>query len=301
MPYVKIVFLILMTSTAFAQKIVKVKGNKLIFSTTKISVSEGDVLTISSDGFDAGKVKVLKVGSKAAVGKIIEGSALKGDMIQGASSKSGSSDSTESEEVVRSSSKKSKSQRSSLGASNWTVYLGYNMSMLSSITSQDGDYALDALTGINLKGEYRKGTRGYQLGIQSLSGSATFNSKVASLTIKNADVSVLNLYGHYISYLSSGLFWKAGAHLATMSITDKMTLGTATGDHQLDLKGFGGIGGIGYNYYLGKFVLQAEAMGEMDVYMFNDSKLPSSINQNLEEGTFITYGVVLGLNAGFRF
>lgn len=314
-------FLIIgLQNSAFSQKVLKVKGNKLIFSTRSLDVSEDDILPVTSDGFEAGKVKVLKVGDKTALAKIISGSVLVGDQVgtgNGSRSSSGdSSFSSESDDASwspadsgskRNSSSKYKSSRYN-GPSHWSVFLGYSNLMLADLSTQQGDFALDALTGILLKAENKTGNSSYQFGYQKLSANASFNSKVAAISISGTTVDANQLFFQFANYFNSNFYWTYGAEVSMVNIKDTITLNTGTpatsitGQHTLDLKGLGGIGGVGYNFIFAQnFIVQTEALAVLDYYFLNDSKLPAGANQDFKEGTFLTYGLQFNISVGYKF
>jgi hypothetical protein len=300
---IRFMFLVLMlqTGTIFAQKILKVQGNKVVISTRGLDVSEGDVLTITSDGFEAGKVKILSVSSKTAVGKITEGSALKGDSVKGGGSKRSSKSDDEEDEDYGSSkkSKKSKSSRSSKG-SGFGAHVGFSYAMLSNIASQQGDYAQDGQTGIFLMGEYRTGKSIYHFGLRNTSGGATFTPKQAGLNITNIEISTTNIFGRISNPINRNAYFTYGGQFSMVSVEDNMNTGLVSGAHTLDLKGLGGIGGVGYDFLLGSFVLKAEGLFEINYYFMNSSKVPGNASE-FDTGAFMTYGLHLNFSVGYKF
>lgn len=295
------------TSTLFAQKILKVQGNKVVISTRGIDVSEGDVLAITSDGFEAGKVKILSVGSKTAIGKITEGSALKGDSIaaerSGSKKSSRGSNEYEDEDYSQddsSSSKKSKRKsRSSIGKG-FGVHVGMTYAMLSNITSVQGDYALDGQPGFLLMGEYRTGKSIYHFGFNTTSGDATFTSKQAGLSITNAEVSSTNLFGRISTPYTKNIYFTYGGQFSMVSVEDNMNTGTANGTHKLDLKGLGGLGGLGYDLKFGSLILKAESLFEINYYFMNSSTVPGNSSE-FDTGSFLIYGLHLNFTVGYKF
>jgi len=315
-----VILFILFISTVQAQKILKVRGNKVVISIKSISVNEDDILDVSSDGFAAGKIKIISVGGKTAIGKIIEGSALVGDVVGGGSgesngSKSSSSDFSNSESssssdddfnpAGKSRGSKSKGSSRKSGGGEWAIYAGLAFVMNGPISSEQGDYAQDALSGPQFKGEYKRGKSSYHFGLQLISGGATFQQKSSSIRITNIDISATNLFFHKATFISKSFYWKMGGEFSMLTVDDTITITstnpTITGKHSLDLKGLGGVGGIGYNLNFGNWVSQAEFLAQVDYYFSNSSTLPSSISQNFEVGSFLTYGIQIGLNLGYKF
>lgn len=281
----------------FAQKILKVQGNKLVISTKKLSVEEGDVLTITSDGFEAGKVKILSVGSKTAIGKIVEGSALVGDSVKSGGSVKSNSSSDDSDDSYSTSSKKSKKGKSGKGG--FAAHLGFTYAMLSNITSQQGDYALDGQTGLFLMGEYRVGKSIYQFGLRRSSGDATFTSKDAALSITGAEMTATNLFARIANPYTKNFYFTYGGQVSLVSVEDTMTW-TSTGKHTLDLKGLGALGGAGYDFYIGSLILKAESLFEINYYFLNSSTVPGA-SSSFDSGAFMIYGLHFNFSVGYKF
>ncbi len=284
------------STTILAQKILKVQGNKVVISTRGIDVSEGDVLSVTSDGYEAGKVKILTVGSKTAVGKITEGSALKGDSVVASGGGSKKSSDDEDEDAPKSS--KRKKSRSASG-SGFGIHVGLGVSMLSSIASAQGDYTQDTQTGLFLMGEYRTGKSIYHFGLKNTSGSAEFTSKAAGLTITGAEVTTTNLFGRISNPIFKNFYVSYGGQFSMVSVEDNMTSGSGSGAHTLDLMGLGGLAGVGYDLVFGSFVIKAESLVEINYYFMNSSKVPGS--SEFDTGAFMIYGLGINLSLGYRF
>lgn len=290
-------FIAFISRPVSAQKILKVQGNKLVVSTKKISVEEGDVLTITSDGFEAGKVKILKVGSKTAIGKIIEGSALVGDSVKAPSSSSNSKSSNDNSEDY-SSGNSGKKGKKSKGGSGYAAHIGFTYAMLSNITSQQGDYALDGQTGLFLMGEYKTGKKSYQFGLRRSSGSATFTTKDPSISITGAEMTSTNLFARIANPYTKNIYFTYGGQFSLVSVEDTMTW-SSTGKHTLDLKGLGALGGAGYDFYIGSIILKAESIFEVNYYFLNSSTAPGA--SSFDSGSFMIYGLHFNFSVGYKF
>ncbi len=281
-------------STSFAQKVLKVKGNKVVFSIRSLDLSEGDELTITSDGFEAGKIKVLKVGSKSAIGKIVEGSALKGDAVTGGQKRS----SSRSEDNDKRSTKRGSRNKS--GGSGFSAHLGMTYSMLSNITSQQGDYTQDGQPGFLLMGEYRTGKNMYHFGLRYTSGGATFTSKQTGLVITNPDITTTNLFARISNPFTPNFYFTYGGQFSMLSVEDHMQIGAVSGTHTLDLKGLGGLGGVGYDFFLGSFIFKAESLFEINYYFMNSAKEPAG-SSDFDTGAFMVYGLHFNFSVGYKF
>lgn len=283
----------------WAQKVLKVQGNKVVISIKGLDVSEGDVLTITSDGFEAGKIKILSISSKTAIGKITEGSALKGDAVQGGGGGSKrSSHSDDEESYDEKPSQKGKKNRNV--GSGFSAHLGMTYAMLSNITSQQGDYALDGQLGFLLMGEYRTGKSVYHFGLRRSSGDATFTSKVAGLVITNPEVTATNLFARISNPYTKSFYFTYGTQFSMLSVEDNMQIGAANGAHTLDLKGIGGLGGVGYDIFLGPLILKAESLFEINYYFMNSAKVPSD-SSDFDTGAFMVYGLHFNFSVGYKF
>lgn len=305
------IVIVLSLSTAlnrvYAQKILKVKGNKVLISTKSIDVSVGDVLSVTSDGYEAGKVKVLTVKSSTAIGKIISGSALAGDKVKvsesGGGDEDSSNDSEESGGLFSSSKKSSSGGTTSRGK--WEVLAGYGLYMPSNISSEQGDYVLSGFSAMTLGAQYKMSPKTHLMaGVQLVSGTTKFESSATTLTITNPTVSGFNLFLNAHKFFTPSLYWILGGHYTTLSFEDTLTSTatspTTSGAHTLDLGGVGGQGGAGYRYNLKPIFLQFEGLAEFNFYLFNKTTLPGT-NQDFDTGTFSNYGLQLRVIVGYTF
>lgn len=299
----KYVFLLFVISLSYnaevlAKKVLKVQGNKVVISTKGLDVSEGDELTITSDGFEAGKIKILSVSSKTAIGKITEGSALKGDAVTGSRS-GGSRKSSRDEDEEDSTPRSSKGKKSRNVGKGFSAHVGMTYAMLSNITSQQGDYVLDGQPGLLLMGEYRTGKSIYHFGLRYSSGAATFTSKQTGLLITNPDVTATNLFARISNPYTKNLYFTYGGQFSMLSVEDNMQIGSNNGAHTLDLKGIGGLGGVGYDMFFGSFIFKAESLLEINYYFMNSSTVPGSAS--FDTGAFMVYGVHFNFSVGYKF
>lgn len=287
--------LIFSTTVAYSQKILRVQGNKVVISARGIDISEGDVLSVTSDGFEAGKVKILSVNSKTAIGKITEGSALKGDSVQ----TSGSSGRKSSKSSSSSGSSKGKNRSGSTGTG-FGAHLGLSYAMLSNITSQQGDYTQDGQMGLFLMGEYRTGKSIYHFGLRTGAGDATFTAKVSNLVITNPEITTTNIFARISNPISKNLYFTYGAQFSMVSVEDNMQTNLNNGAHTIDLKGLGALGGVGYDLILGSFILKAESLLEINYYFMNTSTVPGE-SGDYDPNAFMIYGIHFNFSVGYRF
>lgn len=69
-------------SVSFAQKVVKVKGNKVYFKKAGYAVKVGEELVVLSNGTDAASIEVLKVRRNIGLGRIVNGTVKPGYQVQ---------------------------------------------------------------------------------------------------------------------------------------------------------------------------------------------------------------------------
>ncbi|MCB9094670.1 MAG: porin family protein [Halobacteriovoraceae bacterium] len=120
-------FLIL-TPLAFPNKIVKVKGNTVYFTRSGVKAKKGRTLKVYADGYEVGKIKVIKVSGKYGIAKIVEGSVAKGDQVKsGGGSRRGG--------------KSSKGGSKSSGGGGMTFYAGLGFYIMGELEDSSGAVA----------------------------------------------------------------------------------------------------------------------------------------------------------------
>jgi hypothetical protein len=255
-----------------AQKITKVKGSQVIFSTRNLEVDKGMILNISSDGYEAGKIKVTKVGSSSAIGKIIEGSALVGDKVKVDKKSSPSiGNDDDSGEDYGSSPRKSKKRG---GRSGLYGAVSINMLNFSTIETATGDFEFDAMPAIGIKFAKMNSKGGWGASFAFGNSTATFVQR-SSLTFNDIKFNFLRLnFDMYKSLFTKGIYGKLGVGIASASITANIA---GYGDYTLDLNGLNGLGGLGYQYTSGSWFFQLEGEIGLAYYMSSKATSPTGL------------------------
>lgn len=284
--------------TAQAQKILKVKGTRVIFSLRGLGgVQKGDILKISSDGYEAGKLRVVKKGSRSALGKIIEGSALVGDMVKVDKQQSPSLSDSSSDSDGRSRSS-SRSSRGSGAGSGYYGSLGLGLMSFSIIETLNGDFEFDNMTGLNLKFSKIHDRGGWAVSLYYGSTTATFKQKTA-LNFTNINLDYLKVNFELMkAILAKGFYGKVGAGLATASLSATIT---GYGDYTLDLTGIDGVIGGGYQYLYQGWLFQLEGELGLSYYMSSKATVNSAGLTADDPGVIgqTVYGILF--NVGHKF
>jgi len=261
----------LLSNNVIAQKISKVKGNQVIFSTKSIKVESGMILNITSDGYEAGKIKVVKVGSSSAIGKIIEGSALVGDKVKLDKNSSPSLSNDESSEDYGSSPKRT-SKRS--GRGNFYAALSLGVFNFSTIETATGDFEFDAMMGLGLRFAKISSKGGWGASFFFGNSTATFVQR-SSLIFRDIKFNYLKLnFDLYRPLFTKGIYGKLSLGVASASITANIV---TWGDYTLDLNGLNGAAGLGYQYTSGKWFLQLEGEIGLAYYMSSKATTPAGL------------------------
>jgi hypothetical protein len=276
-------------SPSYAQKIVKVKGSQVIFTSKGLGVSSGDVLIISSDGYEAGKIKVTKVGSASAIGKIIEGSALVGDKVKIDKKSTPSIDDSEATQGTSSSSSGNKS--GFYGA------LGVGLLNFTAIETATGNFEFDPMTGLNLKWAKMNSRGGWGVSLFYGKSTATFVQK-ASLVFNNIDFTFLRLNFELTKAIfTKGIYGRLGAGYASGAIAATIV---GFGAYTLDLTGLNGAAALGYQYQTNGWLFQLEGEAGIAYYMTSKATAPAGLTA-ASPGVIgqMAYGVLL--NVGHKF
>ncbi|MDH4467704.1 MAG: hypothetical protein QE271_06565 [Bacteriovoracaceae bacterium] len=281
----------------YAQKITKVKGSQVIFSVKGLSVSGGDILVISSDGYEAGKLKVVKVGSSAAIGKIIEGSALIGDKVKIDKKSSPSLDSGDSYLSSNESSKGSRASNKKSGRSKFYGAVGLGMLNFSTIETATGDFEFNAMTGINLKVAKMNSRGGWGASFYFGRTTAAFKQRSA-LIFNDIDFNYLRLNFDLMKALfTKGIYGRLGAGIASGSITATIQ---GYGNYTLDLTGVNGNAGLGYQYLSNNWFVQLEGEIGIAYYMSSKATAPAGLTA-ASPGVIgqMVYGAIINVGHSF--
>lgn len=249
---------LLFSSMAFSKKVLKVQNKIVIISTTGLSnVEEGAVFKVFSGGYEAGKIKIRKLGRNKALGEITSGSVTVGDTLIFSPD--------EREAIFK-------------NFSNY-AFLGLSMIMPSgteSTTAKPFEEEYSMHTGLSLK--YLRGNNQfrYEGAFTYATGTATVPENVLRLP-NNApnneselDSSFMMVTAGINYFFFPSFYVRANTGIFKGEVTGTINFPGFKSKSDLEFFGLPFLAGAGYEKQFGKFIIQAEGYVNFNYYLTSD-------------------------------